>query len=153
MSFREGLLRARGQIAFLLALVGSTVAIIHLETVDAEARIREQLVGELGASGRILGAGSSELALAARTAIDAARDGLTNQDSVALRAATLNAAVVGISRGIGPAEAHRQEADQVLSLIENGDSQQIRALAPALVLLAAAMPEFEPRVLALLGTE
>lgn len=154
MSFGEGLLRARGQIAFLLALAGSTAAIIYLEALDTQGRIREQLVGELGASGRISAAGSPDLTLAARTAINTASEGdLIDQDSVAHRAAALNAAVVGISRGIGPATAHRQSADRVLSLIEDGDSLQVRTLAPALVLLAAAMPEFEPRVLALLGNE
>lgn len=154
MSFGEGLLRARGQIAFLLALVCSTIAIIYLETLDVEGRIRTQLTGELGASGRVSASRSDGLEQAARTALNTASEpDLTDPEPVAERAAALNAVVIGISQGIGPAATHRQNADRVLTLIEDGDSHQIRALAPALVLLAAAMPEFEPRVLALLASE
>jgi len=154
MSSAEGLLRARGQIAFLLALVCSTIAIIYLETFDAEARIREQLIAELAASGSVSASRSPDLERAARTAIDTVAEGsLTDQESTAQKAAALNAAVVGMAHGVGPATTHRRNADQVLNLIEKGDSEQVRTLAPALVLLAAAMPEFEPRVLALLRPE
>ena len=49
MIFREGLLEARGQIVFILALTISTAVIIYLEALDTEDRIRgrieEALVG------------------------------------------------------------------------------------------------------------
>jgi hypothetical protein len=48
--FREGLLEARGQIVFILALTVSTAVIIYLEALDTEDRIRgrieQALVGD-----------------------------------------------------------------------------------------------------------
>ena len=38
MTFSENLLRARGQIAWILALIVSTATIVHLEKVDIELR-------------------------------------------------------------------------------------------------------------------
>src|SRR5687768_14589972 len=98
MSFGEGLLRARGQIAFLLALACSTIAIIYLETLDVEGRIRTQLTGELGASGSVSASRSDGLEQAARTALNTASEpDLTDPEPVAERAAALNAVVIGIS--------------------------------------------------------
>lgn len=147
MSFREGLLQARGQIAFLLALVCSTAVIIYLEAFDTQARIRDQVVAEM-ASGPAAQR-SPEFDQAARIAIETARSEFSNL--VAHRAAVLNATVLGIAQNLESADVLRQEADKVLTLIEDGDQEQTWQLAPALALLAAAVPEFEPRVVALLG--
>ena len=38
MTFSENLLRARGQIAWILALIASTATIVHLEKMDFELR-------------------------------------------------------------------------------------------------------------------
>jgi hypothetical protein len=92
---------------------------------------------------------SPEFEHAAMVAIETTRSEFSNL--VAHRAAVLNATVLGIAQNLGPPDVLRQEADRVLTLIENGDQEQIWQLAPALALLAAAVPEFEPRVVALLG--
>ena len=55
MTFREGLLQARGQIVFILALAISTGVIIYLESLDTDSRIRsrveDSLARERGGSG------------------------------------------------------------------------------------------------------
>ncbi|MBM1170856.1 hypothetical protein [Microvirga arabica] len=47
MTFREGLLKARGQITFIAALAISTGIIIYLETLDTEERIQGRVASEL----------------------------------------------------------------------------------------------------------
>lgn len=42
MTFSESLLRARGQIAWILALIASTVTIVHLEKIDSELRASQR---------------------------------------------------------------------------------------------------------------
>ena len=42
MTFSENLLRARGQIAWILALIASTVTIVHLEKIDSELRASQR---------------------------------------------------------------------------------------------------------------
>ncbi|MHA6691314.1 hypothetical protein [Devosia sp. A449] len=153
MKFSEGLLRARGQIAFLLALACSMAVIIYLETLNTSERIRAQVVAEAGMSGQSLEPRSDNLTVAVRLAIDNNRVAFTDDPGAPTnRAGMLNAAVLGLAFGVGPAEVQKQEADAVLALIEAGNPQEVWALAPALGLLAATVPEFESRVLSLLGT-
>ena len=42
MTFSENLLRARGQIAWILALIVSTATIVHLEKLDSELRASQR---------------------------------------------------------------------------------------------------------------
>jgi hypothetical protein len=152
MKFREGLLQARGQIAFLLALACSMSVIIYLETLNASERIRAQVVAEAGMTGQSVEPRSDNLTAAVRLAIDNNRVAFDGDPGApAYQAGMLNAAVLGIAFGVGPVEDKKKDAETVLALIEAGNRQDLWALAPALGLLAAAVPEFESRVLALLG--
>lgn len=154
MSFRDGLLRARGQIAFLVALVASTAVIIYLETLDAEGRIRDQVVASLAVGGEIEAAPSADLEATVEAALGRARDAFAlDPQPQANRAAVLNAAVLGIARGIGSSAQHRLDAETVLNLLEGETPGEAQAVAPALVLLAVAVPEYQPRVSALLSRE
>lgn len=49
--FRDGLLKARGQIAFVLALAISTGVIIYLEALDTEQRIQARVEEEIARRG------------------------------------------------------------------------------------------------------
>lgn len=152
MGFRQGLLRARGQIAFLAALVCSTGVIIYLETLDAESRIREQVVASIAATGE------SEFPLSLRDTAEVAlakarRDFARAPNVAAHRAALLNAAVLGIAQGLGSASQHRSDSEEVLALLDSEPPEQTKVIAPALTLLAAAIPEFEPKISALLARE
>jgi hypothetical protein len=152
MKFSEGLLRARGQIAFLLALACSMAVIIYLETINASERIRAQVVAEAGITGQSLEPRSDDLTAAVRLAINNNRLAFDGDPGVpANQAGMLNAAVLGIAFGVGTVEEQKKDAEAVLTLIEAGNRQDLWALAPALGLLATAVPEFETRVLALLG--
>lgn len=152
MGFREGLLRARGQIAFLVALVCSTGVIIYLEMLDAEGRIRDQVTASLVTSGQ--DALSPDLKGIAETTVDRARqDFAIDPQATANRAAVLNGTVLGIAQGVGSAAQHRVDAEKVLDLLESEPREQTDAVAPALALQAAAIPAYEPRVSALLARE
>lgn len=48
--FSENLLRARGQIAWILALTLSTAIIIHLESMDTEVRIQDGIKTSIAAA-------------------------------------------------------------------------------------------------------
>jgi hypothetical protein len=152
MNFRQGLLRARGQIAFLLALVCSTGAIIYLETLDAEGRIRDQVVASVAVSGE------DEFATGLRAMTEAAilkaRGDFARDPKAALnRAGVLNASILAIAQRIGSASQHRLDAEEILEMLEGEPPEQASAIAPALTLLAAAIPDFQPRVSALLTRE
>ncbi len=151
MSFSEALLRVRGQLAFLLALVCSTAVIIYLEALDAEARIRDQVVAQVAVTGEIPDQ-SRVLSQSARDALELARSDFERDPEVPLhQAAILNAVVLATANGVDTADALRGDAGRVLAMLEQGSGQQVRMLAPALGLLATAVPELEPRVLALLN--
>ena len=152
MGFREGLFRARGQIAFLVALVCSTGVIIYLEMLDAENRIRDRVVASIAVSGE--NALAPALKPSAEAAVTQARtDYARDPMSAANRAALLNAAVLASAQGIGSRAARLRDAEQLLELLENEPPREAQAVAPALTLLAAAIPDFQPRVSALLARE
>ncbi|SFV27909.1 hypothetical protein SAMN05216456_0391 [Devosia crocina] len=150
MSFREGLLQARGQIAFTAALIVSTAAIIYLEGIDTTARIREQVVADIAVTGS---AGQPDVR--SRSALEAAVDsGRTvyeaNPQVPFAQAAALNAAVLGVSQGIGVVAEHHRLVDEIIGTLETSGADA--AIHPALGLVAAAMPQFETRISPLLAS-
>jgi hypothetical protein len=152
MGFREGLFRARGQIAFLVALVCSTGVIIYLEMFDAEVRIRDRVLASIAVSGE--NALSPALKPSAEAAVaQASTDYARDPSSAANRAALLNATVLATAQGLGSRAERVRDAEQLLELLENEPPGEAWAVSPALTLLAAAIPDLQPRVSALLARE
>ena len=152
MSFREGLLQARGQIAFIAALVISTGIIIYLETIDTSARIREQVVATIGTSGTSEMRLSPEVYPALEAAAAAGRAAYAADPTRPVnRAAALNAATLGVAHGFGSLAEQHQMIEAVLLDLQRADRSELEALAPALALVSAAMPQYRSRISALLG--
>ncbi|NGP16450.1 hypothetical protein [Devosia aurantiaca] len=151
MSFRDGMLQARGQIVFIAALLCSTAAIVYLEYFDTTGRIRDQVIAAQATTG------SKAPVLApdfVGTAMQMGEDAYGADPSTAgNRAAALNAAVLGLSQGLGQPAQHRQSLEQVIATLEAEAPSAAQEVAPALALVAAAVPDLEPRVRALLARQ
>ena len=144
MSFREGLLQARGQIVFILALTISTGVIIWLEALDTEQRIQGRvqealLQGAPRASGPL--ADRAEAAL--RRAEEAyARDSRASES----RAALLTAQAAAVQLGLRRAEDLRSRTEEVLAGIEADRTPATPGLAAALTAAGAVMPALRERI-------
>ncbi|HYF56222.1 MAG TPA: hypothetical protein VEA41_18355 [Salinarimonas sp.] len=125
MSFRDNLLKARGQIAFISALAVSTAVIIHLENLDTEGRIQARLTGAAPAAVPETVRSRAEDALRRAREAHAAAPGADET-----RAALLVAASAAVQAGALP-----QADGLALAHAAAGDG---RAATPA---LAAAMAQ------------
>ncbi len=145
MSFRQGLLAARGQIAFVSALAACTAVIIHLENLDTEERIRERVAAELARgpaavaspAGRALG----EAALRRAEEAHGARP-----DAPEAQAALLTALSAAVQLGALEAEAARPRVEALLGRAEGSDAPPPPALAAGLSAAAAAFPGLRERI-------
>lgn len=152
MSFREGLLQARGQIAFIAALAISTGIIIYLENIDTSARIREQVMARLGTTGTADAPLSPELQPSLEAAAATGRAAYAADPSLALnRAAGLNAAALSVAHGFGSIGEQHRIIEAVLADLQGASRVEIQSLAPALALVSAAMPQYQPEISTLLS--
>ena len=146
MIFREGLLEARGQIVFILALTVSTAVIIYLEALDTEDRIRgrieEALVGDRAAV-----SAPAPIADRARAALRQAEEAFAaNQAAPEARAALLTALAGAVQLGtLAPGEA-RPRAQAVLAAVEADRTAPPPGLAAALGVAAATFPDLQERI-------
>ena len=148
--FRNGLRKARRQLAFTLALVLSTAGIIYLETIDAEGRIRDHVTAEIAAGADSDGR-SPALDQALRSTIERSVTRYTAAPELAeTQAPLLLAAALGIAHEIGDAKSHHRRVEEVLARLEREPSLRTEELGAALALIAGALPQLEARALALL---
>ena len=149
--FQNGLLKARRQIAFTLALVLSTSGIIYLETIDAEERIRDHVTAEM-ATGADSETRSPALEQALRGTIERSVSRYTAAPELAeTQAPLLVAAALGIAHEIGDHNSHYRRVEEVLARLEREPSLRTDELGAALALIAGALPQLEARALALLA--
>jgi hypothetical protein len=138
VSFRDNLLKARGQIAFISALVVSTAVIVHLETLDTEGRIQERLTGTAPS-----GAVPVSVRILAEAALRRAREAhATAPGSDETRAALLVAASAAVQAGALP-----QSDGLALAQAAAGDGRAgTPALAAAMAQAAATFPALRERL-------
>ena len=151
MTFKEGLLRARGQIVFVTALVLSTAFIIHLETLDTEERIQSRVSAELARQRGAPASVSPPLASAVAAAVRRAQDAYGREPEAAASRASLLASVSSaVQLGIiGSAEGHSQ-IQRILDDMERRPGERHVALESALAVTAATFPSLQDRVSRLL---
>ena len=152
MTFRDGLLKARGQIAFVTALVLSTAFIIYLEALDTEERIQARVSAELARQRSAPASVSPPLLSAVTTAIRRAQEAYEREpDAAASRASLLASLSSAVQLGIiGSAEGHSQ-VERILDHIERKPAEQNVTLASALAVTAATFPSLGDRVTRLLS--
>jgi hypothetical protein len=93
VTFREGLLKARGQIAFVTALVLSTAFIIYLEALDTEERIQSRVSAELARQRSPQASMPPPLLSAVTAAIHRAEDAYKQEPDAAANRASVLASV------------------------------------------------------------
>jgi hypothetical protein len=147
VTFRDGLLKARGQITFVVALALSTGIIIYLEALDTEDRIRSRVEAELSRQRAGAAAVSPSLreavgAVLSRSEADYARDPAAAANQAALLAAVAAAVQLGAT-GAGDGLAR---ATKVLDEVEQRPGVRSPALASALGVTAAVFPTLQERV-------
>jgi hypothetical protein len=144
--FREGLLEARGQIVFILALTVSTAVIIYLEALDTEDRIRGRIEEALVGGGAAVSA-PAPIADRARAALRRAEEAFAaNPAAPESRAALLTALAGAVQLGaLGAGEA-RPRAQAVLAAVEADGAAPPPGLAAALGVAAAAFPDLQERI-------
>ncbi len=146
MIFREGLLQARGQIVFILALGISTGVIIYLEALDTEDRIRgrvqEALVGSGGAAPT-----AAPVAERARAALRRAEEAYAaNRAAPDARAAMLTSLSAAVQLGLMGSGEARPRAEEILAAIEADRTPPSPLLASALSAASAAFPALQGRI-------
>lgn len=135
--FREGLLRARGQIAFILALVLSLGAIIWLESAD-----------DWGAGDDLLGSSGIDFLGYPEALRERIRADLATIDASESMAADRVRATLALANAVGLDEIERDEALDLADAILAGASEELPDpdLEAALISLAVALPEIYPRL-------
>jgi hypothetical protein len=155
VTFREGLLKARGQIAFVTALVLSTAFIIYLETLDTEERIQSRVSAELARQRGAPASVSPSLVSAVTTAMRRAQEAYKQEpDTAANRASLLTSVSSAVQLGIiGSSEGHSQIErilDDMERKPEDKPAERNVTLASALAVTAATFPTLQDRVSRLL---
>lgn len=145
MSFRQGLLAARGQIAFVSALAVCTAVIIHLENLDTEERIRERVATEL-ARGQAPASPPAARAVADAALRRAEEAHGARPESPDAQAALITALSAAVQLGALEAETARPRVEALLGGAEGADAAPPPALAASLSAAAAAFPGLRERI-------
>jgi len=146
VTFREGLLKARGQITFVAALAVSTGIIIYLEALDTEDRIESRVAAEI-ARQKVAGvAVSPPLQAAVGTALRRSEEDYARDPGAPSRTALLTAVAAATQLGVLGADEGLARARKILDEMEQGPSERSAALMSALGAAAAAFPTLQERI-------
>lgn len=146
MTFREGLLKARGQITFVAALAISTGIIIYLEALDTEDRIESRVAAEL-ARQKVAGAAvAPPLQAAVGTALRRSEEDYSRNPGAASRTALLTAVAAATQLGALGADEGLARTRRILDEMERGLGERSAALISALGAAAAAFPTLQERI-------
>ncbi len=146
MSFREGLLKARGQITFIVALALSTGVIIYLEALDTEERIQSRVTAEV-ARQRNAPPVSPPIEAAVRANLARAEQAYAaDPNNAAHRAALLTSLSSAVQLGIRRPDEGLAGAQKVLDGIESQRGDQNPVVGSALGVAALAFPSLQDRI-------
>ena len=147
MTFRDGLLKARGQLVFVTALIFSTAVIIYLEALDTEERIQSRVAAELAQQRRVAAPIPAPLGSALATAMRRAEDAYGRAPGApASRTAMLASISSAVQLGIvGQAEG-LSRVEKVLDDMDRKPAERDDALVSALAAAAATFPPLRERV-------
>lgn len=147
MTFKEGLLKARGQITFVVALAVSTGIIIYLEALDTEARIQARVAAEMSRQKVAATPAPQPLQAAVGTALREAQASYASDPGAAANRATLLASVSGaVQLGVLDPEDGFSRIRKVLDEMEQRPGERTSALVSALGVTAAAFPTLQDRI-------
>lgn len=147
MTFRDGLLKARGQITFVVALAVSTGIIIYLEALDTEDRIQERVAAEISRQKGAAAPAPQPLQAAIGAALrEAQASYASDPGAAASRAALLTAVSSAVQLGVLDPEDGLSRVRKVLDELERKPGERTAVLVSALGAAAAAFPTLQDRV-------
>lgn len=147
MTFRDGLLKARGQLTFIAALAISTGIIIYLETLDTEERIQGRVATEISrqrhAPESILPAIDAKVKASLQKSEEAYG---SDPHSPSNRAALLVSLASAVQTSILKPEDGLLRIQRVLADMERSKSELSPVLLAALGTAAVAFPSLQERI-------
>jgi hypothetical protein len=147
LTFREGLLKARGQITFIVALALSTGVIIYLEALDTEERIQSRVASELARQRNTPASISPSVEAAVRANLIRAEEAYkADPGNAAHKAALLTSLASAVQLGIRNPEEGLTAAQRILDEIERGRREQNPAVGSALGAAALTFPSLQDRI-------
>ena len=150
MGFRTGLLNARGQITFIIALALSTGFIIYLETLDTEERIQGRVATELARQRNAPPGISPAIDARVRANLQKSEEAYASDPKPAAnRAALLVSLASAVQLSILRPEEGLARAQRVLSDMERRKGESTPVLVSALGAAAVAFPSLQDRIASL----
>jgi hypothetical protein len=147
LTFKDGLLKARGQITFIIALTLSTGFIIYLETLDTETRIQGQVAAELSRQRNAPASIMPSTDAAVRANLQRSEEAFASApEAVTNRAALLVSLSSAVQLGILKPEDGFLRVQRVLSEIERHRGEMTPVLIAALGATAVAFPSLQDRI-------
>lgn len=150
MTFKDGLLKARGQITFVAALAISTGIIIYLENLDTEARIQSRIASELARRGGTNATTSPALEISVRQTLQQAQDAYAADPAAsANRAAILVSLSTAVRLGVLTQDEGLTRVRKVVDELAQRPRDRNVELSSALQAVAATFPSLQERVVTL----
>ncbi|WP_262268740.1 hypothetical protein [Microvirga yunnanensis] len=147
MTFRDGLLKARGQLTFIAALAISTGIIIYLEALDTEAHIQGRVATELSRQRNAPATVSPAIEAAVRTNLQRSEEAYgADPDSPTTRAALLSTLSSAVQLGILRPEDGLTRAQRVVADMERRRGEPSTVVDAALGSAAVAFPSLQDRI-------
>jgi hypothetical protein len=150
LTFRDGLLKARGQLTFLVALTISTGIIIYLETLDTEERIQGHVATELSRQRNAPASVSPSIDAAVRANLQRTEEAYAADPNAAVnRAALLVSLSSAVQLSILKPEDGLSRVQRVISGMERQRGETNPVLVSALGAAAVAFPSLQDRIASL----
>ena len=147
MGFRTGLLNARGQITFILALALSTGIIIYLETLDTEEQIQGRVATELARQRNAPTSISPAIDARMKVNLQRSEEAYASDPNPAEnRAALLASLASAVQLGILKPEDGLSRTRRILADMERRKGEITPVLASALGVAAVAFPSLQDRI-------
>ncbi|MCD6070010.1 MAG: hypothetical protein K0S42_526 [Microvirga sp.] len=147
MTFREGLLKARGQITVIAALAISTGIIIYLETLDTEQRIQGRAATELARQRNAPLSISPEISAKVRANLQRSEEIYSSEpNAAASRAALLTSLATAVQLSILRPEDGLTRVQKVIADMERRTGEVTPVLVSALGAAAVAFPSLQDRI-------
>jgi hypothetical protein len=147
LGFRTGLLNARGQITFIVALALSTGFIIYLETLDTEERIQGRVATELARQRNAPPSISPAIDAKVRANLQKSEEAYASDSNLAAnRAALLVSLASAVQLSILRPEDGVTRVQRVLADMERQTGEITPVLVSALGAAAVAFPSLQDRI-------
>ncbi|KFG68598.1 hypothetical protein [Microvirga sp. BSC39] len=147
MGFRTGLLNARGQITFIVALALSTGFIIYLETLDTEERVQGRVATELARQRNAPPSILPAIDARVRANLQKSEEAYASGSGLAAnRAALLVSLASAVQLGILKPEDGLTRTQRVLADMERQTGEVTPVLVSALGAAAVAFPSLQDRI-------